>query len=94
MLAGKRMSATAHRRKLQEFEAIWSQLDILTIPVALVEHASALATKHTLRAYDAVHLASALRAREASDSLAFACWDTELRSAAASEGLPLAPEQL
>jgi hypothetical protein len=51
-----------------------------------------LAESHRLRAYDAVHLASARSlSGRVSRSLVFASWDADLESAAAREGLePLA----
>ena len=50
-------------------------------------------SRHQLRAYDAVQLASALATRRALDGLSgFAAFDTALRAAAAAEGLRLLPE--
>jgi hypothetical protein len=60
-------------------------------PVVLDAAAAALPT-HNLRAYDAVQLASAIAARDA-DPLctSFACFDSELREAAATAGFELLP---
>jgi len=47
-------------------------------------------TRHALRAYDAVQLASALAAREADPELIrFACFDRSLSAAAAAEGFQI-----
>lgn len=48
---------------------------------------------HSLRAYDAVHLAGAL-SFSTGEELDFACWDKELRKAAEKQGLTLVPEHL
>lgn len=60
--------------------------DVVEIRGPVVTHARELVVKHGLRAYDAVQLASALRART-STALAFLCADGDLAAAAASERL-------
>jgi predicted nucleic acid-binding protein len=58
----------------------------------LLDGAAALTAAQGLRAYDAVQLASALAAREADpDCREFACFDDELRPAAARTGFALVP---
>lgn len=55
-------------------------------------HAAALAGAHGLRAYDAVQLATAVAVRDADPRCAaFACFDAELRRAAAASGFALVP---
>jgi hypothetical protein len=49
-----------------------------------------LAIRHELRAYDAIHLASASIVRQA-EEVVFSCWDRELRAAAAAEDFELNP---
>ena len=56
----------------------------------LIESAAGLVDVHALRAYDGVHLASAILAA-AEIEIVFACWDAELRQAAQAEGLSLVP---
>jgi predicted nucleic acid-binding protein len=56
----------------------------------IVLRAGRLAEQDALRAYDAVHLASALVVGEA-EEVALSCWDDDLRDAAVSEGLALNP---
>ncbi len=58
----------------------------------LLEQATDMLGTHPLRAYDAIQLASALAARDADPSCArFACFDTDLRAAAAGRGFALVP---
>jgi predicted nucleic acid-binding protein len=79
-----------HRRLVQEFGADWDRYLKLEMSEAIVVEAAELADRHRLRAYDAIHLASVLLLRERiGEAPTFACWDRELNTAAASEGLPL-----
>jgi predicted nucleic acid-binding protein len=90
MRAGMRLTAATQRAKRQEFEEFWSATVGVEVSADVVLRAGRLAEQHGLRAYDAVHLASALVVGEAED-VALSCWDNELRAAAASEGLALNP---
>jgi predicted nucleic acid-binding protein len=64
----------------------------LEVTNELIREAAALADRYPLRAYDAIHLASAVIARRRlGDDLVFACWDDALSAAASREGLELAP---
>jgi uncharacterized protein len=59
---------------------------------AVLEIAAQLTATQALRAYDAVQLASALVAREADPGCRdFACYDVDLRAAAARSGFRLIP---
>jgi uncharacterized protein len=59
---------------------------------AVLESAAQVTATHSLRAYDAVQLASALAAREAEPGCTkFACFDDDLRAAAARGGFSLIP---
>ena len=49
--------------------------------------ATDLAARHGLRGYDAVQLASGMRAADVTGARGFVCLDRELNSAAAAEGL-------
>ena len=60
-----------------------------TVP-ELLQQAAGLAERHYLRAYDAVHLASALRlAAESGEQVQFLAFDDALNTAALGEGLAL-----
>lgn len=71
-------------------EALWREVSEVVIDAGLVRVAGDLAERMRLRAYDAVHLA-ALVVLGAPDEVTFACWDTELRRAAAELGFALFP---
>jgi uncharacterized protein len=90
MRAGKRLTPANHRAKRREFEQFWAAVAGVEVSLELIERGARLAERHALRAYDAVHLASALLVREA-EEVALSCWDKELRAAAGSEGLVLKP---
>lgn len=84
------------------FEADWAAGDaaggrfvIIGLPLSLLERAATLVASHALRAYDAIQLASAMAARQADPGCAsFACFDGDLRRAAAAEGFALIPHEL
>lgn len=57
-------------------------------PGGVLDAAADTAERYALRAYDAVHLASALAV--AADDLVFVCWDTDLSAAASRAGLATA----
>lgn len=66
---------------------------VVAVVPRLLEHAASLAAAHSLRAYDAVQLASAVAARDADASCTgFVCFDATLCAAAAAHGLTVIPE--
>lgn len=91
MKKGKRLSPAKLRIALEELDAIWLTLDVHEVTDRLIHDAAKAARDHTLRAYDAIHLAGALAFAEG-EALSFACWDTELSEAADKRGLALIPE--
>jgi hypothetical protein len=93
MRRGRRITAAQLRARLDELEGLWGSLHVHAVSDALLQRAAEHAVAHALRAYDAVHLAGAL-SFGAGEDLAFACWDRELREAAAKHGFALVPEQL
>jgi len=84
------LSASDHRRIVREFEQDWERYARVGVDEPLVREAAALAATHRLRAYDAIHLASALAlGSRRGGELLFASWDDRLDAAAAREGLRL-----
>lgn len=83
-----RLTAGAHTRSLEDFEATHDELLVLGVDAALARHAGELAEELGLRGYDAVHLASAL-ALGADTTLV--TWDTALARAGAHVGFAVAP---
>lgn len=64
----------------------------VALATEVLDVAAEATAAHALRAYDAVQLASALAARSADPSCRrFACFDDELRDAAARSGFGLIP---
>ena len=79
-----------HRRLAQDFAKDWGRYLKIEVSEPLVIEAARLADAHRLRAYDAMHLASALLLAERNtEAPTFGCWDRALRTAAAHEGLSL-----
>ena len=79
------------RRLVGELDSDWERYVRLEVTNDLIREAAALADRYPLRAYDAIHLASAVTARRRlGGDLVFACWDDALSAAASREGLQLA----
>jgi predicted nucleic acid-binding protein len=93
MQKGSRLTVPQLRRALQDLDDLWRALYVHAVTRALLVQAADTARTHSLRAYDAVHLAGAL-SFVSSEPLNFACWDKELRDAAQQDGLALLPERL
>jgi predicted nucleic acid-binding protein len=74
------------KRALEELAA---QLDVVEIDEDLVDRASDLAEHHSLRAYDAVHLAAVRRVLD--QDLVFVAGDRALLAAARVIGISVAP---
>jgi uncharacterized protein len=88
----KRISSAAHARLVRDFEADWDRYLVLEATEPLIRRAGKLTEIHPLRAYDAIHLASAKILREKlAEPVSFASWDTRLVAAAQKEGLEIMP---
>lgn len=82
------LSPRAYRRIVRDLEADWDRYLVVEVRDPLIREAARLAETHRLRAYDAVHLASAAAVRgRPSEPCVFASWDLELERAAKREGL-------
>jgi predicted nucleic acid-binding protein len=84
---GRRVTARNEREAWARFQRIWSTSAILEVDRTLLAIATDLAGRHGLRGYDAVQLASALRAADVTGETGFVCLDCELNTAAAAQGL-------
>jgi len=85
------LAAGEHRRLVGELDSDWERYVRLQVTSELIREAAALADRYPLRAYDAIHLASAVTARHRlGDDLMFACWDDALSAAASREGFEIA----
>jgi uncharacterized protein len=74
-------------------QQLWTGITSIPVDHSLMEDAAENAERHTLRAYDAVHLA-ALEAAGPPGTITFACWDRDLRDAAGGLGYDLLPTTL
>jgi predicted nucleic acid-binding protein len=83
-----RFGASGGRTIRARFEGLFEFLELVDASQSVVRAAGALAERHALRAYDAVHLASALAL--ADPDVVVATWDQNLRAAAAAEGFTVA----
>ncbi|HEX6903181.1 MAG TPA: type II toxin-antitoxin system VapC family toxin [Thermoanaerobaculia bacterium] len=72
----------------QSFESDWPAYVLLPLQE---RKAGALAVKHLIRGFDAVHLAAASELRSAlpEDGVVFSCFDRKLLQAARAEGIPV-----
>jgi len=83
-----RITPAQHRAAVAELPRLLEQVELVDIDDELVHHAGELAEARSLRAYDAVHLAAALSARD--PELVVVAGDAALLTAAATEGLATA----
>jgi uncharacterized protein len=88
-----RISAGRLKEGLSDLERIWRGIDVHAVTADVVQAATRAAIDHGLRAYDSLHLATALALAEV-EGIEFACWDRELRDAARERGIALLPEGL
>lgn len=86
------LSRGDYRRTIQELQSDWDHYLLLEVTNELIRRAADLAAIHPLRAYDAMHLASAKVLQERLQGpMFFACWDSNLSVSAKREGLNLVP---
>ncbi len=90
MARGGRLTARGLGHTRESLAQLWAGLGVIEVSPDIIERATLLSDEHGLRAYDAVHLASALAVSDAEPPSAL-CWDRELRAAAEREGLPVGP---
>jgi len=83
----------SHRRIIADLDEDWPSYAIVGVTEGVIREGARLAERHRLRAYDAVHLASAtvLRDGERTEPMVFASWDAVLGRAARREGFSLLP---
>jgi predicted nucleic acid-binding protein len=93
MRKGGRLTPAQLRRGLDDLENLWQGVFVHDMNERLLTRAVKSARDHSLRAYDAAHLAGALFFA-AGEEIEFACWDKELRDAAKEHGFPLVPPVL
>lgn len=87
-----RASEVARRRRV--FEATAAHWVLFRISPAIIERARKPFPGDPIRSLDALHLASALAAAEASDDLAVLSLDRRVRGSAGALGLSVAPARI
>jgi len=76
----------------QDFLSHWPAYIRMPVSAGIVERAASIAWQHGLRAYDSLHLASALAWKDITgDQVVFACYDRDLLKAARQEGFQVWP---
>ncbi len=81
-----------YRRVVKALEADWPRFLRVQVDEPLIHEAAIIIEKHGLRAYDAIHLASAIELRRGLQTpVTFACWDLHLSRAARQEKLAAQP---
>ncbi len=81
-----------YRQAITDIHADWLTYFVIEVGSTIVRQAGEIAERYSLRAYDAVHLASALSLHRGTGKAAFfGCWDANLSAAAVKAGMkPLA----
>ena len=85
----RRLTARALTRARGAFDSVFRQLAVVELDRSVAETAGEVAERFALRAYDAVHLASALTVSE--DGLVLVTWDEQLGVAARRAKLGVVP---
>jgi predicted nucleic acid-binding protein len=88
-----RLSVERFDGALDELREIWSEIDAHAVTPDVIQDAALMVIDHGLRAYDSLHLATALTLARV-EKIIFVCWDRDLRKAAEQCALTLLPEQL
>jgi uncharacterized protein len=82
------LSPAAHRNLVRTLDGDWGRYLRIEASEGLIRDAASLAERHRLRAYDAMHLASAVLLKERlAEPVVFSSWDLALEGAARREGL-------
>jgi predicted nucleic acid-binding protein len=86
----RRLSPRERRQALVSLDNEWPRYFKVDVTEPLLRDAAVVADRYRLRAYDAVHLASARVVRlRRGEPMTFASWDRELDEAAARDGFTL-----
>ncbi len=88
----RRIDRRGLRRAIADLEAATSSMALVGVDEALAREAGRLAEEHSLRGYDAVHLATALSGE--TEELLIVTWDRDLAVAALRCGCSVTPARL
>jgi predicted nucleic acid-binding protein len=84
-----RLDRRSLRRAVGDLDEAIDAIRLVAVDERLVRSAGALAERHALHGYDAVHLATALSVQDA--ELLIATWDQDLGAAALAAGRAVTP---
>jgi predicted nucleic acid-binding protein len=84
-----RIDPSTLRSAVRAIDELYAEFHVIGIDGALAQSAGELAELHRLRAYDAVHLASAISVED--DGLVAVTWDRDLADAAVACGYAVVP---
>lgn len=89
------LPSRSYRRVIADLDEDWPSYAVVDVTGSVIREGARLAERHRLRAYDAVHLASATVLRDAGrEPVVFASWDTVLGRAARRERLSMLPASM
>lgn len=77
----------AHHERETAFDHAWKDFIVVEASTRLIGQAARLVVPHSLRGFDAVHLASALEIFHSVPKMQFACFDDRLSEASRNLGL-------
>jgi predicted nucleic acid-binding protein len=81
------LSTAEYRRIIRDVDSDWARYLVVEVTDSLIRDAARLAEAHRLRAYDAIHLASAAAVHDRlAEPIMFASWDAGLEKVARREG--------
>ena len=81
------LSTAEYRRIIRDIDSDWARYLVVEVTDLLIRDAARLAEAHRLRAYDAIHLASAAAVHDRlAEPIMFASWDAGLEKVARREG--------
>lgn len=81
------LATAEYRRVIRDLDSDWARYLIVEVVESLIRNAARLAETHRLRAYDAIHLASAAAVHDRlAEPIMFASWDAGLEKVARREG--------
>ena len=83
------LARAAYLRCVRDLDRDWPRYLRFELNEPLIFTAARMTDRYRLRAYDAVHMASALSMRDRLGDVLFACWDRDLNAAARRTGLDL-----
>jgi len=84
------LSPIDYRRLVRDLEVDWSRFLTVAVSDSILRESARLSEVHRLRAYDAIHLASASAVHgHVVEPFLFGCWDHDLEKAARREGFEL-----